>query len=308
MDKEHAKFILSSLHPCADEARDPDLESALQLAAEDHELAGWLARERATDAAFSEALRRIEIPENLRNEILDTLAWQRGDMPPAESPEDETWSLALSSINPPAGLRKKILAVMRASEPGPGRAATTWKKYAIPTAAAAAVAVAFAMPRDVWQNNANSTPAESHTIEDAGHDPMPVSLVRAGFLDILGDHEEFTLDTGRASHREIIRHLEERGLPCPSCIPPALREIDGLGCREIIIDGRRGAVVCYEYGEDGMVHLVIFRADDIRCELPRRREAIFAQYDDWAAATWRNNDNAFLLLGNTSVPVMASLF
>ena len=305
MDKDQAKFILRSFRPDGGDARDPDFAAALQLAMQDRELGEWFARERATDADFSNALGSVEIPDSLRNEILDALAWQRGDMPHAESPEDEAWAKALATITPPPGMRENILAAMHACAPGRRKPMPAWKKFGIPTAAAAAVAFAFAMPTDAWKRGSGN--ATANTGEAASIAPMPIDLVRAGFINIFQD-QEFTLDLGRASHREIMRHLEERGLPCPSCIPPGLRNIKGIGCREIDIDGRRGTVVCYEHGEGGLVHLVIFRAEDIEGTLPYRRNAEFAQHGDWAEATWRNNENAFVLLGNTTIPQIASLF
>ena len=306
MDKEQARFILRSFRPDGEDAHDPEFAAALQLATQDRELGEWFARERATDAGFSKALGSLEIPETLRNEILDALAWQRGDMPHAESPDDDAWTRALATITPPPGMRESILAAMHACAPDRKTPFPAWKKFGIPAAAAAAVAVAFTLPADVWTRGGEST-----ATVDAGWaapaPPMPIELVRAGFINIY-QQQEFTLDTGRASHREIMRHLEERGLPCPSCIPPGLREIEGIGCREIIIDGRRGTLVCYERGEGGLVHLVIFRAEDIQDELPYRRNAVFSQHDEWAEASWRNDENAFILLGHTTVPQIASLF
>lgn len=309
MDKEHARFILRSFRPDGADATDPDFTAALQLAMQDRELGEWFAEERATDAGFSRALNAIELPENLRNEILDSLAWQRGDLPHAESPEDEAWASALATITPPPGMRETIVAAMNACAAHQSLPIPAWKKFGIPIAAAAAIALALALPTSVWkakQNVVADTPQDF--IQDAPRlSPLPIELIRAGFIDTYKS-PGFTLDTGRASHREIMRQLEERGLPCPTCIPPGLRNIEGLGCREIMIDGHRGAIICYERGEGGLVHLVIFRADEIADPLPYRRDAVFAQHGEWAAAAWRNNENAFVLLGNTDVAHIASLF
>ncbi len=309
MDKEHARFILRSFRADGADAADPEFANALQLAMQDRDLGEWLANERSNDAAFSAALHEIPLPETLRNEILDALAWQRGDLSHAEAPEDQSWTLALEKVTPPADLRANILAAMQAcvrSAPAP---TPIWKKYGIPAAAAAAVALALTIPSAFFKPDATFvTVAPGFSDQDAnGPAPLPVEIVRAGFIDIY-QSPDFTLESGRGSHQEIMSRLQERGLPCPSCIPPGLREIEGIGCREIIIDGRRGAVVCYKRDEDGYVHLVIFRAEDIQDALPYRREALFAQHGEWAAAAWRNNENAFFLLGHTDVNQIASLF
>jgi len=305
MDKEQARFILRSFRPDGADTADAGFAAALQIATEDRELGEWFAAERASDTAFSKALAAIELPDSLRNEILDALAWQRGDLPHAESPDDESWARALATIQPPPGLRETIVAAMNTCVDSRRKPVPTWHKFAIPAAAAAALAIAIWQPLpDDPSGNAQAPMADQTR---AAMTPIPVELVRAGFINAY-QSPGFTLDTGRATHREIIRQLEERGLPCPTCLPPALRDIEGLGCREIIIDGRRGAIVCYQRGEGDLVHLVIFRANDIEDPLPHRRDALFTQHGEWAAAAWRNRDNAFILLGNTDVSHIADMF
>ena len=56
MDKERARFVLSCFRPDGADAGDPDFAEALRMAAGDRELGEWLARERAQDAAFAQAL------------------------------------------------------------------------------------------------------------------------------------------------------------------------------------------------------------------------------------------------------------
>lgn len=304
MDKEQARFILRSFRPDGADAGDPDFAAALRFAMEHREIGEWFARERAADADFSSAVRSIKLPETLRNEILDALAWQRGDLPHAESSDDDAWALALASIAPPPGMKESIIAAMHACAATHRTPVPFWKKFGIPIAAAAAVALALTLPSTLWQSDATPDLASRQNPTAAR---LPIELIRAGFISTY-ESPGFTLDTGRASHREIIRQLEDKGLPCPTCLPPGLRDIEGIGCREIIIDGHRGTLVCYERGEHGLVHLVIFRADEIEDSLPYRRNAVFAQHGDWAAAAWRNDDNAFVLLGHTEVETMASLF
>ena len=303
MDKEHARFILRSFRPDGADAADPGFADALRMAMEDRELGEWLANERATDAAFSAALATLKLPEGLRREILDSLAWQRGDMPHAESADDEAWVRALATITPPPGMRDAIVAAMHACAIAQRQPVPAWKKFGIPIAAAAAVAMALALPSTVWKSGENHHLAGDNTPASR----LPIELVRAGFINTY-QSPGFTLDTGRASHREIMRQLEEKGLPCPTCLPPGLRNIEGLGCREIIIDGHRGTVVCYERGGNGIVHLVIFRVEEIADPLPYRRDAVVARHGDWSAAAWRNNENAFVLLGHTAPETLASLF
>ena len=118
MDKTEAQFILQSFRPDGADARDPAFAEALALAAQDRELGEWLARERATDAAFSAALAEVEIPDVLRNQILAVLSGEAGG---EFSEMDAAFVEALASVQAPAGLRDQILAAMSA-ESAPGNA------------------------------------------------------------------------------------------------------------------------------------------------------------------------------------------
>jgi len=305
MDKQQARFILRSFRPDGADASDPDFAAALQLAVQDRDLGDWLARERADDAGFSAALQAISIPERLRNEILDAMAWERGELPDAITAEDERWICLLETISPPPQLRSNILAAMTACAATRRNAVPIWRKIGIPAAAAAAIALAFSLPSTIWKSGGNEETASENT--GSVLVPMPVDLVRAGFINTFSSGA-LSVETGRGSHQEIMNLLQERGLPCPTCIPPALRAMDGVICREIMIEGRRGTVVCYEQGENTMIHLVIFRAEEISDPLPRRSNVSVEQHGEWAAAAWRNSENAFVLLGNFGVDQISALF
>ena len=69
MDREQAKFILRSFRPDGADVADRDFAEALKLSTEDRELGDWLAKERAFDSVFAEAMAGIDIPKSLRQEI-----------------------------------------------------------------------------------------------------------------------------------------------------------------------------------------------------------------------------------------------
>src|SRR5688572_23854163 len=109
MDKEQARFILRSFRPDGADAEDPDFAEALRIATENRELGEWLASERAFDAEFARALGTVDLPENLREDIIACLAAERGDFPQAEDATDAAWIGAFASIQPPASLRDEVL-------------------------------------------------------------------------------------------------------------------------------------------------------------------------------------------------------
>lgn len=303
MDKEQARFILRSFRPDGADVDDHDFAEALALANGDRELGEWLAAERAFDAEFAMALASIEMPENLRDGILQSLAASRGDFPEAEGPDDIAMIGAFASIHPPAGLRDEILSSMERSARGSIPRKAAWPRLALPFAAAAGVALAFVFTRtpDVARGVASNPPAAKQS------GPLPVELVQAGFIRAF-ESPLFSLDEQREDHRILIQHLKERELPCPGCLPPGLANVKGIGCRELVIDGKRGSLVCFDERENGIVHLVIFRRDDVCGSLPPKEKPLIDKNGHWASARWQDGQNVFILIANTDIHKLAALF
>lgn len=296
MDKEQAKFILRSFRPDGADVNDRDFAEALALAMQDRELGEWLAGERAFDAAFAEALVSVDLPETLRHDILGCLAGQRGDFPQAEDAHDAALIGALASIRPPEELRREILTAMERSSSVTFPPKSLWRRLALPTAAAAGVALAFTLTR-----NASEAPAGAI----AGR--VPVDVVQAGFIRAY-QSPLFSLDERRENHGELIDHLKSRKLPCPGCLPPGLVGVKSIGCRELVIDTKRGSVVCFDEEENGIVHLVIFRREDVDGKLPAREHPTFSQEGHWATARWEDERHVFILISTSDVHRLALLF
>lgn len=296
MDKEQARFILRSFRPDGADTNDSDFAEALALAIQDRELGEWLADERAMDATFANALATVIIPENLREDIIGCLAGERGDFPQAADERDAAMIGALASIQPPADLRGRILTAMTNSKVVAFPRRSLWRRLALPLAAAAGVAFAFFLTK-----NNDLQP----TLANKG--PLPVDVVQAGFIRAY-ESPLFSLDEKRDDHRELLKHLASKKLPCPGCLPPGLVGEKSIGCRELVIDGKRGSVICFEERENGVVHLVVFRREDISGELPQRDHPSFAQKGHWAAARWSDDKNVFILVAATDLRRLASLF
>ena len=295
MDKEQARFILRSFRPDGADAGDPDFAAALKLAMENRELGEWLAGERAFDAAFAEALGSVDLPENLRGEITACLADKRGDFPQAEDANDAAWIGALATIQPPVSLREEVIAAMERTVTKDRGKQSILRRAAIPLAAAAGIALAFFITR----------PANPTAVVETG--TVSLEAVQAGFIRAY-ESPLFSLDEKREDHRLLIQHLKERGLPCPGGLPAGLRNVKGIGCRELVIDGKRGSLVCFDEREIGVVHLVIFRRADVSGGFPPKDRPEFAQNKNWATARWQDGGNVFLALSHTRVGKLTALF
>ena len=83
----------------------------------------------------------------------------------------------------------------------------------------------------------------------------------------------------------------------------------GVGCRELVIDGKVGSIICFDEGADGMVYLVIFRRQDVRGDLPEHAAPVLTNHGKWAAACWTDAEQVFILLGDRiGTTKLATLF
>lgn len=297
MDKEQARFILRSFRPDGADVGDPDFAEALTLAMENRELGEWLASERAFDAEFASALGTVDLPETLREDIMACLAAERGDFPQAEDSHDAAWIGALASIQPPAALRDEVIAAMdrtRSQDSVPANI-SIFRRLAIPLAAAAGIALAFFLTH----------PARPTAV--AKSSGVTINAVEAGFVRTF-ESPTFALEAKDGDQQVLIHHLRERKLPCPGGLPPGLENVEGLGCRELVIDGKRGSLVCFKVGADGIVHVVIFRRTDVRGELPPKEQPVFSQDGKWATARWTDGDKVFLVMSQSPVGKLTELF
>ncbi len=297
MDKEKARFILRSFRPDGADAADPDFAEALRLATENRELGEWLASERAFDAEFATALGTVNLPEQLREDIMACLAAERGDFPQAEDENDAAWIGAFASIKPPDSLRDSVIAAMDRTVKTDARPARLliFRRAAIPLAAAAGIALAFFITR-------SASPRAVATVQ-----PTSIEVVQAGFLRTF-ESPSFDLEEKREDHRALINHLKDRDLPRPLTLPPGLENVKGLGCRELVIDGKRGSLICFQVGKCGLVHMVIFRRDDVTGEFLSEGRPVFAQNGKWATARWAEEEQVFLVMSETEVGKLTELF
>lgn len=280
---------MGCFRPDGADAGDADFAEALRLAAEDRGLGEWLARERARDAAFARALGDVEIPEELREEIMACLAAERGEVPMAGDEQDAAFIVALASLRPPEGLREEILVAMEQSS-GKRKVVPAWWKFGAPIAAAAAVVLAV-------------------VLADGDGAKLSADAVEAGFLQAFKS-PQLRLDMTNADHQALFDYLKGESLPCPcpSTMPDGLENIAGVGCRVLEVEGHRGSLICFDERKAGTVHMVVFFRDEVDGDWPEVGDPEFGQHGEWAVARWASADRAFMLLGSMDTNRLAGLF
>lgn len=319
MDKDQAKFILRSFRPgeahaSGDEAamNTKDFAEALALAASNRELGEWLAEERAMDEAFIRALGGLPLPARLREDILGCLDGERHDYPDAEDSHDATMIGALASVPVPPRLRGDILAAMERSTPSPvGQTAafvedpaklgsgpvSPWKRFGMPLAAAAGIALALIVTRE---------PRDAGQLAQAA--PVPIDAVPVNFIQSY-ESPGFDLEVKQDSHRQLTEVLHSRSLPCPCCLPPGLENSKSIGCKELVINGRHGSLICFQQDEMGAVHLVIFKREDVDGSCANKlADPCYLTQGKWSIARWQNDESVFFLIGEGDLDDLKKLF
>lgn len=287
MDKKQARFILQSFRPDGADAQDPDFAEALTLATEDRELGEWLARERAQDAAFAAALADVEIPEDLRESILQVLA---GTAEADFSEMDAAFVGALASVRAPDGLRDQIVAAMEVQQSGATRTAPmrSWKWLGT-ASIAAAVALGAWLAFQVTPNSARGGSLADLT---------PAAFEREA-INVL--NTSFTLDRRDSNADSLFTYLADREVPFPEDLPDGLERVRTLGCKVLKLDGHTASLVCFQLKGDGVVHLVVIDLDEVTGEFGDKGEAKknckHCPISGWSRTAWTDDERAFLLLG-----------
>ncbi len=297
MDKTQAKFILQSFRPNGADATDVDFKLALQLAVEDRELGKWLVDERAADAGFSEALTGLEIPEDLRMNLLTIMHGESPDGPGLHEEMDSMFSGALSALQPPANLRDQVIAAMEMEKnnrkqgsvinvvPLPLR-----KKKWLNIAAIAAtliLGVFFAMQLDIGSKDQVAS--------------LEVQLDAGRILNA-----EFTLDVKHESSSHLTSWLAGNNYPAPVTIadlPEGLQALPSLGCKKLLLAGNREAsLICLLTKDEVPMHLIIMRNDLISdSDIPVRNKVTVSNCyhcprTEWNVVRWRDSENTYILM------------
>ena len=305
MDKEQAQFILQSYRPNGSDALDADFADALCMAAKDTELGEWLAVECAEDASFAAALSDVEIPVELRQQIIEAMdmdqvkVWDQDQT--REMGEDDAldklFMNAVDQLLPPRGLRDQLLTAMHLEQahktvtPLVAQKRGLGKVSSMLAVAAAVVAGAFLAYELTSLAPSSDQLFESHQVQHhAGN------FLQASFeYDVEDDDPE-----------RIHSWLVNRQLPAPTNIPQALKELSCAGCKEIKLPGeKRASMVCYSENTDANIYLIIVNnADILDRGLPALSEVCVkdcyhCKVTDCSCARWQDAHNTYILLKKT---------
>lgn len=294
MDKEQAKFILQSFRPDGADASNKDFKEALELATRDRELGAWLAEERATDAGFAEALGHVEIPEQLRQDILAVMHGEQASDPELDQEMDALFQDSLADVEPPEGLRDQILTAMQVQQSGASnvtqmpsaRRKSPRRFFSIAAIAAALVLGAFLAVQVT--GNRDHGPLASYEVQQTAGNLLNAS---------------FQLDERSPDVNELNTWLVSHEMPSASDLPEPLRKMKSIGCKKIKLPGDKVAsLVCFTTDSGGRVHLIIVRNTDLSDDnLPtkdkvKESDCYHCPTTDWNVARWKDSKHTFILM------------
>jgi hypothetical protein len=264
MDKEQAKFLLSSFRPDGADAHLPEFADALRLAAEDREVGEWLAQERATDAAFAKALNEVPIPDGLRDEILAVLEYD-GQTSEVDAELDSLFTGGMAAIAPPAGLRDQILTAMemevseaKAAEPDNVTDIGMWRWLSVAGVAAVVAVGTFLTVNRPEPSEVAPALVSNSVIESDAIQPVAVSHAAQEMAFKLTAPDELDLNTNLGCAHDAKDFLNGKHSPVPKTLPPGLKDAELVGARDMYLEsGQPVSLLCFKKDGMGMVHLMV---------------------------------------------------
>ncbi|MGJ8673215.1 hypothetical protein [Rubritalea sp.] len=328
MDKEQAKFLLSSFRPDGADAQMPEFADALRLATEDREVGEWLAQERATDAAFAQALNEVPIPEGLRDEILAVLEYD-GQAAEVDAELDSLLTGGMAMISPPAGLREQILTAMEmekqqvaANKPRNVNDIAMWR-WLSGAGVAAVVAVGTFLTINKPEPATSPTPAivvnsavVNPVIGSASVRPVAVHNAVQEMASKLVAPEGIDLNTNLSCEHAAKDYLSDQHSPVPTNLPQGLKDAKLVGARDVYLEnGQPVSLLCFEKEGMGMVHIMVL--DAVNLEDPdvldsmksiSLKSCFGCEKTQFNIVHWIEGDNAYMMMTKADKQDMVKLF
>jgi len=230
MNSAQAKDVLRLYRPGTDDERDAETAAALALAGSDPELKSWFAGQQGFNAGVREQLHRIE---------------------------------------PPAGLRERILA-------GHRRALVhVWWRRPELLAIAAAIVVVIGLV-SLRMPHGQNTIASYRT-------RMAKFALREYSMNLV------TNDLG-----EIRAYLKQHGAPADYVLRPPVAKLPGVGCALLKWQNQPVSLVCFRLGKQDLLWLFVIDRQSLP-DASSTERPVFQQVGKLATATWSGQGKTYLL-------------
>ncbi len=253
MDKEKAKIILHIYRADPSTDDDPEVKEALALAASDPELMSWFEHEQSFDRTIAGKLRSIEPPSGLKEKIL------------AEMPISSTESGTIPRL---------------------GADVIWWRRpLASSFAAAACLVLLFGVGTLLLKQSGPS-------LQEV-REPQPVDTM-ARYLQSVAEHTDHMVgfDFRHENLDRLRAYMNEKEAPFPVSLPAQLEKMPGMGCVSFNWEGRKVGLICFK--GDKVYHLFVTERDHFPSQKDITKPVI-RQVGKYGTATWTNDLQLYIL-------------
>lgn len=242
---EDPRLILAARRPGGDDDLEPEVVVALEAAKLDPALGEWAKNQVAADGKISGALRAVQPPAGLRDRILAGGRVSR--------PSGESW------------FERRMFGIFTASE--------------VVAIAAIATLLGVALIYNYFGQTTDERPWQLVAATRAGE-------FEAGTTPL--EHEDGVFES-------TVGWMREKACPTPAVLPEGLRGLGLFGCAVTKWNGKPIGIVCFKLGKDKEVHLVSIDAANV----PDTLSAVpkWTLVAGYTSAQWREGATVYMLLG-----------
>ena len=253
------RLFLGARRPNGQDDADPAIAKALDQCKSDPQLTTWADCEKRQDAELCKKLRAVEPPPGLRDRILAGAQVKRSGW--RSWFERRLWpSFGKSELVAVAAIVLVIVSAALFRTSNPGVESLNWQE-------AAAIEVAK-IEAD------GSTGPLDHVVND-----LP----------------------------QIRSWLAEQTCPSPASLPPQVRKLPIFGCAKRAWRGQPLSIVCFDFGNGREVHLVTIDRKNLPAP-PPEHAPVFAELRGYETASWSEGSVAMMLIGKVGRSELDALF
>jgi hypothetical protein len=253
------RLYLSARRPNGQDDADPAIADAIQQCATDPQLAAWAEAEKRQDASLALKVRSVQPPPGLRERIVAGARVGRGGM--------REW------------FEKRAWRSFRNSE----------------VVAAAAIVLLFAV---AFLFRSTNSSGEFLTWQEAA--AAEVAIIEQDGSTGLLDHVVNDLPNIRA-------WLAAQTCPSPATLPPAVRKLSIYGCAKRAWRGQPLSIVCFAFDGGREVHLATIDRKHLP-DAPPENGPVFGTVRGYQTASWSEGAVSMMLLGKVDRADLEKLF
>ena len=255
---EDPRLILSARRPGGEDDGEPEMAAALADARNNRALAEWAANEAGVDRKFADSLRMVQPPAGLRDRILTGARVSR-----RSGGSERGW------------FERRAFGVLRYSE--------------LVAIAAIFVMLGVALVYNYFIQTPDERPWQLFAAAKAAE-------IEAG--TVLIDHED-------SQYASTAGWLGERAAPAMATLPAGLKTTPLFGCSTMKWNGKPMSITCFSLGAGKEAHLVCIDAQNIPDSLTA--VPVWTEVGGYTTAQWTDDGKAYMLMGRVTRALLEPL-